>query len=961
MKPALLTGTLIAVICAAVYLFRFSAVEHLQFKLTDGIMAVAGDPAPTGKILIVDIDEKTLSAHGRWPWPRDRLAVLLNRIARMGARSIALDFIMAEPDGMVSKMIEFQLPDGFKIEYDTLTEPGFLSNNDTILSETLSHGPFVLGYKFLFEGNSNTDHGCSSHRLQLVRVGKPSELANPPFLFRADGIVCNLETFSKSVSFSGFLNGRIDSDGRLRRLPLLIQFNGEIYPSLALAALLSGAEGVTPTLHQRKDGQVYLTWADHAVPMDDHGNLLIRFPRERSGFPRVSADLILKGEANTADFKDRTVFVGLTASGLTPDYITPSRSTFSAVEVHAQATETMIAKSFSRRPELMIVVEVCLAILIGLLHGYGSVRLGGKATASAVLISLIGLWGGSAILYQSRGIVFSPLLPGSVILFNGIVLLLVAYRIRNREARKGLGEALVVIRNSERELSSILNAIPDIVFRLDQSGRITFISPAITKYRKQPEELIGRHMLEFVAAEDRDLATYRINERRTGSRSTRDLEVRLLFSPAKEVNSDVERFFSVSAEGIYDLGKPDSTTFLGTQGIARDIEQRKRLEHQLEQSKKMEAMGSLAAGVAHDLNNILGSLIGYPELLLLELPKDSPMRGPLENIRRSGQRAAAIVQDMLTIARRGVQNRDIISLNDTITVYTNSPEFLALKERYPAIGFVVELSNDLMNIKGSSVHLLKAVMNLVNNAAEAMPAGGSIGILTRNRYLDTEVIGYERIPEGDYVRLSITDEGVGISEEDLSRIFEPFYSKKKMERSGSGLGMTVVWNTVKDHGGYVDIRSREGEGTRFDLFFPATREEKKRADRQVVLQDFVGTESILVVDDIPDQLTIAVKMLGKLGYQVASASGGEEAVAYMRTHTVDLLVLDMVMPPGIDGLETFRRIREIHPQQKAIIASGYAESERVNEMQAMGAGVYIRKPYTLEKIGLAVRNELDRN
>ena len=178
--------------------------------------------------------------------------------------------------------------------------------------------------------------------------------------------------------------------------------------------------------------------------------------------------------------------------------------------------------------------------------------------------------------------------------------------------------------------------------------------------------------------------------------------------------------------------------------------------------------------------------------------------------------------------------------------------------------------------------------------------------------------------------------------------------------SGSGLGMTVVWNTIKDHAGFVDIHSREGDGTRFNVYLPVTREEANGTQHRVVLQDYTGTERILVVDDIPEQLDIAVRMLSRLGYQVASASGGEEAVAHVKANAVDLLVLDMVMPPGIDGLETYRRILKVHPGQKAIIASGYAPSDRVTTMQDLGAGEYIRKPYTMEKIGLAVRRELDR-
>ena len=265
-----------------------------------------------------------------------------------------------------------------------------------------------------------------------------------------------------------------------------------------------------------------------------------------------------------------------------------------------------------------------------------------------------------------------------------------------------------------------------------------------------------------------------------------------------------------------------------------------------------------------------------------------------------------------------------------------------------------------MNTKGSAVHMTKVVMNLVGNAAEAMPAGGVIRIMTTNRYLDTDVDCYERIPEGEYVILSVADEGVGIPAGELHHIFEPFFSKKQMGRSGSGLGMTVIWNTIKDHAGYVDVQSSEGDGTRFDIYLPATREEKGKTRSRFVLEDYIGTERILVVDDIPEQRDIAVKMLGKLGYQVTPVTGGEEAVAYLKSNHADLAVLDMVMPPGIDGLETYQRILDYRPDQKVIIASGYAASDRVKHMQELGAGEYIRKPYSLEKIGLAVRRELDR-
>ncbi len=252
------------------------------------------------------------------------------------------------------------------------------------------------------------------------------------------------------------------------------------------------------------------------------------------------------------------------------------------------------------------------------------------------------------------------------------------------------------------------------------------------------------------------------------------------------------------------------------------------------------------------------------------------------------------------------------------------------------------------------------LMNLISNAIESMPAGGTIALSTQNTSLDTPLNVYEMVPQGDYVLLSVIDEGIGISEEHLKRLFEPFYTKKSMGRSGTGLGMTVIWAAVKDCGGFIDLTSREGEGTRFGIYLPVTREPRAGAAHKLVIDDYLGHETILVVDDIQEQRDIAVRMLSRLGYSVIAVSSGEEAVAYMQTHTVDLLVLDMIMDTGIDGLETYQRILKWHARQKAIIASGYSESERVRALQKLGAGACIRKPYTLEKIGTAVRSELDR-
>ncbi|MCK5311560.1 MAG: response regulator [Desulfobacteraceae bacterium] len=395
--------------------------------------------------------------------------------------------------------------------------------------------------------------------------------------------------------------------------------------------------------------------------------------------------------------------------------------------------------------------------------------------------------------------------------------------------------------------------------------------------------------------------------------------------------------------------------------LKNEIYEREKAQAKLNHTQKMEAIGTLAGGVAHDLNNVLSAQVGYPELILMDLTEDSPLREPILRIQESGHKAAAIVQDLLTMARRGVVVTDVINLNQIIDSYLCSPEYEKLKRFHPNVIMKNNLDTDLFNIMGSTIHLFKTIMNLVNNAAEAMPQGGNITITTQNLYIDKPVNGYDAINEGNYIALSVSDTGIGIAPIDMERIFEPFYTKKVMGRSGTGLGMAVVWGTVKDHKGYIDVQSKENSGTTFALSFPITKKEISEKQRDLPIEEYIGNgESILIVDDLEGQLKIASDMLSKLGYCVASVTSGEQAVDYMGKNSVDLVILDMIMEPGIDGCETYKQIRKLYPNQKAIITSGFSETDRVREAQKLGAGDYIKKPYTFEKIGLAVQNELKK-
>ncbi len=403
-------------------------------------------------------------------------------------------------------------------------------------------------------------------------------------------------------------------------------------------------------------------------------------------------------------------------------------------------------------------------------------------------------------------------------------------------------------------------------------------------------------------------------------------------------------------------------------GVIQDITERKLTEKKLRdneerlaRSKKMESLGLLAGGVAHDLNNVLSGIVSYPELLLLDLPEDSKLRRPIETIQKSGNSAVAIVQDLLTIARGVASTKEPVNLNLVIKEYLASPDFKKLEHFYPSVKVKTKFDNELLNINGSPIHLRKVIMNLVANASEAIEGSGNIIISTDNRYLDRPIRKYEDVKIGEYAVLSVFDNGSGIPDDYLDRIFEPFFTKKHIGRSGTGLGLAVVWNIVQDHDGYVDVSSNKN-GTTFELYFPITRHEIYKSDSQISIEDLKGNgETILIVDDIESQREITCSILSVLNYRTIAVSSGEEAVAFMKENTADLILLDMIMNPGINGRETYEQIIKMHPGQKAIIVSGFVETNEVKKAQELGAGQYLKKPLTLERLGMAVKEELGKN
>lgn len=515
----------------------------------------------------------------------------------------------------------------------------------------------------------------------------------------------------------------------------------------------------------------------------------------------------------------------------------------------------------------------------------------------------------------------------------------------------------VLLRKSEGKYRSILEKMNEAYIEVDLGGGLTFFNDSlcrITGYSRT--ELEQRRIAAFTRS--RDLRRLIRSARRVARNET----IGNLYDFPITARGGAIRYLDIS----FSLLRDEENRRCGYHAVLFDVtekmaaaREKQEIETQLARAKRMESLGILAGGVAHDLNNILCGIVGYPDLLLLDCTEEGFLKTSLLEIKKSGEKAATVVQDLLTLSRRGVLVTDVVNLNGIVADYLQSPEHAELQRNFPDITVTTSLEPDLLNIEGGTLPLYKSVMNLVFNSFEAITPPGTVSLSTENVYLDRPLRGYDHVKPGEYVTLTVADTGAGISPEDRERIFEPFYTKKVMGRSGTGLGMAVVWGTVKDHQGYILVRSEVGKGSTMVLYFPASRRELPTREPSPGVEHYTGSgETILVVDDLPEQTTLISRLLERLGYRVHAAQSGEAAVEYLKAGAADLVILDMIMDPGMDGLDTYRQIHALRPDLRVIITSGFSETQRVREALLLGAGPYVKKPYRLEALVRVVHEAL---
>jgi signal transduction histidine kinase/CheY-like chemotaxis protein len=396
-------------------------------------------------------------------------------------------------------------------------------------------------------------------------------------------------------------------------------------------------------------------------------------------------------------------------------------------------------------------------------------------------------------------------------------------------------------------------------------------------------------------------------------------------------------------------GKPAVLCFL------KDITDQKRLEAQLQQAQRMESIGTLAGGIAHDFNNILGGILGYASLTKAVIPSDHKIYSYVETIERSAVRAAELTAQLLGFARGGKYKVAPVDLNhvvdDTMKIISRTLD--------KSIDIEIRRCEQLPTVEADAGQLEQVLMNLCVNAGEAMPAGGTLTIETDVETLTDEYVKtHVGAKPGPCVTLSVTDTGIGMNKETRERIFEPFFTTKG-EGKGTGLGLSMVYGVVKNHEGYVDVRSEPGHGTTFNIYLPVSGkpEEKESSEVDTPLQ---ADELILVVDDEEAIRSFVKEVLGRNGYRVLLAKDGAEAINVYQQHDGDigLIILDMVMPK-MGGQETFLRLRAHNPGVKVLLSTGYSQSGKAQEILDTGVMGFIQKPYRPNALLAKVRSVLD--
>jgi PAS domain S-box-containing protein len=467
-------------------------------------------------------------------------------------------------------------------------------------------------------------------------------------------------------------------------------------------------------------------------------------------------------------------------------------------------------------------------------------------------------------------------------------------------------EIEVQLTQAAYEWRTTFDSTNDMILLLDRDFTIVKANAATTLFLEKPfGVVVGKQVYALFPHMD---SLLEVNPLEQMKRSKKHAEAELHFT-------EKEMWVLISADPILDPAEH----IIGSVVIMRDITEHKALQSQLMQVQKMDSIGRLAGGVAHDFNNVLSSIIGFTELSLMKLPENSPLREHLDIVRESGYKAAALTRQLLAFSRKQVLKIEVVNLS---TLIQNMAKMLGRTVRED-IKLELQMASPAIHIMADPVQIEQVLLNLVINARDAMPKGGTVTIRTTDIDLDSTALGkHERIIPGPYVQLSVRDTGEGMTRDLQERIFEPFFTTKEIGR-GTGLGLSTAYGIVKQHNGYISVYSEPGIGTIFKIYLPAVTKEMKKEKQQETTSLPAGTETILVVDDDPSIRQLIYSILEPLGYHYLEASSSREALQIAAAHKtpIDLLLTDVVMPET-GGRELAAAVCSRCPETRVIFMSG---------------------------------------
>ena len=508
---------------------------------------------------------------------------------------------------------------------------------------------------------------------------------------------------------------------------------------------------------------------------------------------------------------------------------------------------------------------------------------------------------------------------------------------RDVTERRKAEEAL---RESEQRFRLLVQGVTDYaIYMLSPEGVVTNWNVGAERIKGYSyNEIVGQHFSRFYTDEDR-LAGVPVRALGMAAEAGR------YESEGWRVRKDGTRFW---AHVVVDAVRDEGGELLGFAKITRDLTEKKQAAEALEkaqaalfQAQKMESIGQLTGGIAHDFNNLLSVLASGLEVLSMHRQHGSDAK-TLDSMRRAIDRGATLTQQLLAFARQQPLQPETRHVNRLITGF----ESVLRRAGNSSILFEVRLDPMVRNTVIDAARFESALLNLVVNARDAMPEGGRIEIATANATLaDDEVDG---LPAGEYVRLAVTDTGTGMDPETVARAFEPFYTTKEVGK-GTGLGLSQVYGFIKQSGGEIVIRSKQGEGTTIAIYLPAVATE----DRDYRKAD---TETVLIVEDEPDLLDVASSLFMSMGYDVMTATSGQEAMNALASRDVDILFTDIVMPDGINGIDLATFTREHYPHIKVMLASGYPQPALKLDRGKLGEFAFVAKPYRLSDLARSLRS-----